>query len=47
LAAPVGDNLQRLKDSGESEATPYKRLLEFILDDDLIREEVTEIFLEV
>lgn len=43
----MGDNLQRLIGSGEGEAAPYKSMLEYILDDDLIREEVIEVFLEV
>lgn len=51
LLAAVGDNLARLSGGGDNKAAsdnaPYRSLLEFIMDDDLIREEIVDVFLEV
>jgi len=47
----VSDNLQRLSGSSEEDVTSnnaaYRSLLEFIMDDDLIREEIVDTILGV
>lgn len=49
LLAAVGDNLQRLdiEHDDKSNNAAYRSLLKFIMDDDLIREEVVDVIIGV
>lgn len=45
MVAAVEDNLNRVSKTDDKSLAAHKQLLAFILDDDLIRDEITEVLL--